>query len=100
MHTTKEAFLRDFFDFDFSPDEIPSDWMAEAWEIDLIRKYLTSDMTRMISKGCEIRYLPPFSALLVRSLTCEQIVSLYEEIRDGAYRHEDEWREGFEQMFA
>ena len=95
----KDAFLRGFLEFRFAPGEIPADWMTEAWDRVEIRRYLTDDMTRMVSKTGEISYTREFGELLRRSLTCDQAVQLYRDIRDNARRNEDEWRPQFAQWF-
>lgn len=90
-----------FFDKLYSTParEFPTEWMAEAWADEEIRAELTFGLSHMVSKVGELAHSEDYLDLLARSLTHEQLVNLYIDIRDRSYRHEEEWRDEFERTF-
>ncbi|SIO16935.1 hypothetical protein SAMN05444166_2802 [Singulisphaera sp. GP187] len=79
--------------------DFPTEWMAEAWGHSEIRANLTYGLSRMVSKIGELAHGADHLDLLARSLSNEQLVQLYIDIRDQSHRFEEEWREEFERAF-
>lgn len=93
----KSAFLKNPDCMD--PRDVPSEWMAEAWTIDAVRANQTYGLARAVGKCGELAFTQGYLDLLARSLSDEQLVELYCEIRDLSDRDEVEWRGEFERTF-
>src|SRR5438445_6100707 len=97
---TKEAFLADANGLWYSTrrDEIPLEWFAEAWRtIPFFRENLSYELKRYASKWGEMA-APDILTMLAQFLSRDEVVALYEYVRDHAGR-EKEWRAEFEAAF-
>ena len=98
---TKEEFLKNPFCYE-NHDDIPVEWIAEAWVTNAgsYRRITTEQLARDVSKHGMLeptgRYVTP---ILSKALSGEQVVALYQQIRDDSARLEPEWRQEFENAF-
>jgi hypothetical protein len=85
----------------FPFDEMPTQWMADAWETERIREELSGEMARTVGELGELAYDAEYLSYLSRALTPQRQVELYTYLRDTC-RHEtreDEFRPSFERAF-
>src|SRR5262249_27838458 len=97
---TKETFLADATRLWYSrrQDEIPLEWFAEAWRtVPFFRENVSYELRRYASKWGEMA-APDILGTLAQFLSREEVVALYEYVRDHAGR-ETEWRAEFEAAF-
>jgi hypothetical protein len=97
---TKDEFLRDPVRVLWAEDQdVPIEWIREAWAIEAFRDNATYEMVRSVRKNGDFFIAGYWLAVLPAILTEDQVVDLYVSIRDQAHRVEDEWRPGFEVAF-
>lgn len=76
-------------------------WFLEAWEsVPAFRENLTYELTRSVSKNGDFFIASDLLEYLPTVLVRQQVVMLYEEIRDQSSRLEFEWRGEFEKAFC
>ena len=80
--------------------DYPREWMESAWADDRIREGVVEGMARDLDRGDESWCGADWIDLLDRSLTREQIVRLFTDLRSRAERPESEWRWVFEKAFS
>jgi hypothetical protein len=98
---TKEDFLKDPCALVLRMDEpAPADWIAAAWSDPQFRANVTYALVRSVSKNGDFFIASYWLEVLPTFLPAEQVVSLYERIRDESGRLEVEWRPEFERAFA
>jgi hypothetical protein len=98
---TKESFLQNPRElFKSLQRSIPIEWIAEAWRTTHLKGDITYELTRSVSKNGDFFLAGYWLEILPRLLTGEEVVELYETIRDESERLEFEWRKQFEQAFA
>lgn len=83
----------------FPLDETPPEWMAAAWEIERVRKELSGEMARSVSKTGELWYTDEYLHYLSRALPVTRQVELFLNIRERSPYRETEFRPGFERAF-
>jgi hypothetical protein len=99
---TREAFLANANNCFYSGrrPEIAAEWLREAWAaIPAFRDNVTYELTRGVRKLGTMAGEVTTATSLNAALTREQVVAMYEAIRDESMRHEDEWRGDFERLF-
>ena len=98
---TKDEFLKDPSSMVLKMDEpAPADWIAAAWSDSQFRDNVTHELARSVSKNGDFFIASYWLEVLPVFLSTEQVVSLYERIRDESGRLEFEWRPEFERAFA
>ena len=98
---TKEEFLKDPSSLISKMDEpAPAEWIAAAWGNPLFRNNVAYALVRSVSKNGDFFLVTYWLEILPTFLSAEQVVILYERIRDESGRLESEWRPEFERAFA
>jgi hypothetical protein len=98
---TKEEFLKEPSALVLRMDEpAPADWIAAAWSDAQFRTNVTYALVRGVSKNGDFFIASYWLEVLPTFLPAEEVVSLYEHIRDKSGRLELEWRPEFERAFA
>jgi hypothetical protein len=106
--TTKEEYLRTLrrnpWTFPYVGSETvvpPADWVAEAWEMPAVQgSIFDGGIRRNYMKGLGLCCTKEFLAVLSASLRTEQVVRLYEDIREAQPEREPEFRDDFLAAFA
>jgi len=98
---TKDEFLKDPSALALQMDKpAPADWIAAAWGDPQFRANVEHALVRSVSKNGDFFVAAYWLEVLPTFLEAEQVVSLYERIRDESGRPEHEWRRQFECAFA
>lgn len=106
--TTKEAYLKALSTgpmyFPYVGSEMggpPADWVADAWELPSVQDVcFDGGIRRDYLKGLGLCCSQEFLAILANSLRTEQVVQLYERIREAQPERELEFRDDFLATFA
>jgi hypothetical protein len=106
--TTKEQYLnalrRNPWTFPYVGSEMgvpPADWVADAWDLPaVLASVFDGGIRRDYLKGLGLCCTREFLAVLSASLRTEQVVRLYEDIRDAQPEREPEFRADFLAAFA
>lgn len=99
---TREEFLRDPVPnmwIALGQQEVPPDWIREAWNNRAFRENITYEFVRGVRKLGDLGDCQYWLGVLPGILTDDEVVSLYIAIRDESHRYEDEWRGEFEAAF-
>src|SRR5438046_2816693 len=98
---TKEEFLTDpVLNLRGDIEHVPTDWISEAWKQDGFRVEAIEALARSVSKGGTFTLANSWLRLLSAALSSpDDVVALYEQIRNKSGRDEMEWREAFERAF-
>ncbi len=101
---TKEEYfaeLRKWYFYGFPVNELPCEWITEAWELPEVQDWLASDgFVRNVSKTGSLCYTRDYLAKLSACLSTEQVRKLYLVIRDACPTREEEFRPEFLVGFA
>ena len=98
---TKDDFLKDPSSLVLRMAEpVPADWIAAAWSDGQFRENVTYALVRSVSKNGDFFIAGYWLEVLPTFLPVEEVVWLYERIRDHSRRLECEWRSEFERAFA
>jgi hypothetical protein len=99
-----QALRRNAWTFPYVGSEMgvpPADWVADAWELPAVRDSIYGGgICREYLKGNGLCCTKEFLAVLAASLRTEQVVRLYEDIRDAQPEREPEFRDDFLVAFA
>jgi hypothetical protein len=97
----KEEFLHDPVKLSWADGQsVPDEWIKEAWLIDRFRDNAIYELVRSVRKNGDFFIAQYWLKLLPEILTEEQVVELYQAVRDRSHRYEDEWRGEFEAAFS
>jgi len=78
----------------------PPEWIAAAWDTDTVQETIASDLAREVSKSGSLCCAPEFLETLAEALSAEQVLQLFEMIRNESPHRESEFRPEFEAGFA
>src|SRR5262245_55749615 len=96
---TREAFFADPSRLVWQ-DGVQPEWIAEAYRTnEQFRANIHYALSRSVSKGGDFSLADGWLQLLAPSLSSDEVVNLYEIIRDDSQRLEPEWRAEFEAAF-
>jgi hypothetical protein len=79
--------------------ELRVGWARDVWKDDHARMFLIEHMVADLAQGGDSWNRPDWMEQLDHGLSREQILELYEELRDRSGRPEVEWRPAFEMAF-
>jgi hypothetical protein len=97
---TKEDFLQDPVTIFWSgKHQIPQQWIKEAWSLKPFRENATSELIRSVRKNGDFFIAQYWLDLLPSLLSEQEVIELYNAIRDNSGRVEHEWREQFLKAF-
>ena len=99
---TKDEFLRDPYRNALeSGNEIPNEWLEDAWNGSSLRETLLYDWSRSVSKVGSFRLASDtWIEKIAKILSADEIPTIYEHIRDQSERLEFEWRDEFVKRFS
>jgi hypothetical protein len=100
---TKQEFIMDPLDHlpGINLEQVPAAWVSEAWQNDKFRIEATDALARSVSKTGSLKAAGVWLRLLSGSvLSRDQVIDLYQRVRDESRRLEMEWRKEFEEAFA
>jgi hypothetical protein len=98
LETFLDAISMHPFGTGLDPEDIPAEWMAQAWMIPSVREAHEHELARSVSKVGSLCATDEYLRLLDRSLTVDQLRELFVYIRAHGHR-ESEFRPEFEQAF-
>lgn len=78
----------------------PPEWVAAAWDTEVVQESIASDMAREVSKNGTMFCGDAFLEGLSAALSTEQVVRLFRRIRDESPHRESEFRPEFVAGFA
>lgn len=99
---TREQFLQDpvcNLWLALSQQEVPIDWIKEAWHQPAFRNNVKYEFVRSVRKMGDLVDCDYWLGILPRIMTNDEVVELFASIRDQSLRHEDEWRQEFIEAF-
>lgn len=80
--------------------DVPSDWAAAAWDVEVVRSPLVHELQRGVSKLGELLLDKKQLAKMSEVLRTDQVVALYEVLRNDSPQRESEFRADFERAFT
>jgi len=80
-------------------EEPAAEWAVAAWELDAVRRTIAREMSREVSKIGSLAWDATSLAKMSAVLRTEQVVRLFESIRDESPHRESEFRPAFEAAF-
>jgi hypothetical protein len=78
----------------------PAEWAVAAWNLEAVYDAIGGTMARNVSKIGALAWVTPSLLKMAAVLQTEQVVRLYERIRDRSPHRESEFRAEFEQSFS
>jgi hypothetical protein len=78
----------------------PGEWIADAWDSEVIQRTLAWDFAKDVSQDGTIGYDTSYLARLSVLLRTEQVVRLYLTIREESPHREAEFRSQFVEVFS
>ena len=88
-----------FPDVDGAAD-VPSEWAADAWEVEAIRAPIVNDLLRGVSKVGKLWRDEKQLMKMSEVLRTDQVIALYEVLSNDSPHRESEFRPQFERIFA
>jgi hypothetical protein len=81
-------------------DDVPSDWAADAWNMDAVRSQIVHEICRRVSKFGELGLNESQLSKIGDVLRTEQVIELYEALTSDSPHRELAFRDDFERIFA
>jgi hypothetical protein len=80
--------------------DVPPDWAVAAWDVDAVRSPIMYELCRGVNKNGTLCLYDTQLVRMSELLRSDQVVALYEALRDGSPHRESEFRGEFERIFA
>jgi hypothetical protein len=79
--------------------DVPSEWAAEAWDVEAVRSPLVHELRRDVSKSGKLCLREKQLEKMSELLRTDQAIALYKALRNDSPHRESEFRSDFLRLF-